>query len=73
MNLLEKLNKSITKLSNEATDLALLKDQFRRDIATIDNKIVEIDIRLNQIVGAIKEIDSVIKDATTEDSTESCK
>jgi len=63
MNLLEKLHKSIEKLSGEATELAILKDQFGRDIVDIDNKITDIDTRLSQIVGAIKEIDSVIREA----------
>lgn len=68
MNILEKLNNSMVKLSNEATDLALLKDQFERDIAGINGKIADIDIRLSQIVGAIKEIDSIIKEAALESS-----
>ena len=61
MNILKKLNNSIAKLSNEATDLALLKDKFNRDIA-------DIDVRLSQIVGAIKEITSIIEEARSESS-----
>jgi len=63
MNILEKLNNSIARLSSEATDLALLKDQFERDIAGINDKITDIDTRLSQIVGAIKEINMIIKEA----------
>ena len=62
MDILGKLNNSITKLSNEATDLALLKEQLGRDITDIHNKIADIDVRLNQIIGAIKELDTIIKE-----------
>lgn len=61
MELLEKLHESIAKLSAEATELALYRDQFSRDIVDINNKIADIDIRMSQVVGAIKEIDSIIK------------
>lgn len=66
MNILEKLHESMAKLSDEATGLALLKDQYSRDIAGITNNIADIDIRLGQIVGAIKEIDSIIKETERE-------
>lgn len=66
MNILEKLQDSIARLSDEATELALLKSKFEQDIASLNNNIADIDIRLSQIVGAIKELDSIVKESTEE-------
>lgn len=63
MNILEKLQERIEALSNEATTLVHKKQEYEREIG-------QIETRLTQIVGAIAELDGIIKDTNRDSHAE---
>ena len=56
MKLLNKLQERIDALSAEATHLVYQKSEFEKNI-------VQINTRMTQIVGAIAELDQIIKES----------